>query len=32
VYYNKNGDLKEYGGLDMLLKKITARGIWHYGA
>ena len=25
VYRNKNGDLKEYGGLDMLLKKITAR-------
>lgn len=24
VYRNKNGDLKEYGGLDMLLKKITA--------
>ena len=24
VYHNKNGDLKEYGGLDMLLKKITA--------
>ena len=23
VYRNKNGDLKEYGGLDMLLKKIT---------
>lgn len=25
VYRNKNGELKEYGGLDMLLKKISVR-------
>ena len=30
VYRNKNGDLKEYGGLDMLLKKITARSKNNY--
>ena len=30
VYRNKNGDLKEYGGLDILLKKITARSKSHY--
>ena len=30
VHRNKSGDLKEYGGLDILLKKITSRSKSHY--
>jgi len=27
VYRNKDGELREYGGMDMFLKKITRKGI-----
>ncbi|KNY26108.1 hypothetical protein [Pseudobacteroides cellulosolvens] len=26
VYRNKNGELREYGGIDMFVKKITGKG------